>query len=386
MKICAIICEFNPFHNGHAYAIEQAKKLSGCDAVLCIMSGSFTQRGEACVLDKFTRAKHAVLGGADCVIELPAAFSVAPAEIFAQGAVKILSSIPSVEAIAFGCESPECDFLGGAEILNAVSEKFKAELNMRLDGGESFIKAYASAFTACGGSPEAVCKPNNILGLEYAKAVLKFKPNIKLVPIKRVGCGHSDGELGGQFSSAGAIRANAESGLLTQCMPPYSLADFVLDKARDKRFEAVIKYALAMADEQRLAGVDGCSEGLENRLKALADKPYGTILDEASGKRYTRSRIKRILTCNALGLFKDDCRKFLDGGLYVKPLAIKNAVKDGVLKALGTSAYPLIIRQRDLNKLDETARKCFDLDVKAAEILDIVNGGKTYNFTVETVE
>ena len=86
MKICAVICEYNPFHNGHKYLIEQAKRLSGCDAVLCIMSGNFTQRGEAAVLPKFVRAEHAVRGGADCVIQLPAAFSVAPAEVFAQGA------------------------------------------------------------------------------------------------------------------------------------------------------------------------------------------------------------------------------------------------------------------------------------------------------------
>ena len=100
MKILAIICEFNPFHNGHRYLLEKAKKLSGADAVLCIMSGNFTQRGEICVLDKYTRAKHAILGGADCVIQLPAPFAVAPAEIFAKGAIKILSSIPEVAFLA----------------------------------------------------------------------------------------------------------------------------------------------------------------------------------------------------------------------------------------------------------------------------------------------
>ena len=107
MNFCAIICEFNPFHNGHKYILEQARRLSGCDGVLCIMSGSFTQRGEACVFDKYTRARHAVLSGADCVIQLPAPFAVAPAEIFASGAIKILSPIPQVKPLEFGCEDGE---------------------------------------------------------------------------------------------------------------------------------------------------------------------------------------------------------------------------------------------------------------------------------------
>ena len=94
MKTYGIICEYNPFHNGHKFLIEKAKEITECDAVLCIMSGNFTQRGEMCIADKYTRAKHAVLGGADCVIQLPSPFAVAPAEIFASGAIKILSSIP----------------------------------------------------------------------------------------------------------------------------------------------------------------------------------------------------------------------------------------------------------------------------------------------------
>ena len=107
MKFCAIICEYNPFHNGHRYLLEHAKKLSGCDGILCLMSAAFTQRGEAAVMPKFVRAEHAVLGGADCVLQLPAAFSVAPAEIFAQGAVSILKSIPAVTHLAFGSENAD---------------------------------------------------------------------------------------------------------------------------------------------------------------------------------------------------------------------------------------------------------------------------------------
>ena len=171
MKFLAIICEFNPFHNGHAYLIKRAKELYACDGVICIMSGNFTQRGDICVLDKYTRARHAILGGADCVIQLPSPFAVAPAEIFASGAIKILSSIPEITAVAFGCENDDKEkFIRAAELLIDESESFKNALNENLARGESYIKSYAAAFCGCGGNEELVTNPNNILALEYVKA------------------------------------------------------------------------------------------------------------------------------------------------------------------------------------------------------------------------
>ena len=132
MKICAIICEYNPFHNGHLYHIQEAKRLSGADCILCLMSGNFVQRGEEAILNKFTRAKHAVLAGADIVIELPTIFATSNAEIFAKGAISLLSAIPSVEYLCFGAETANADaFLQTAKLLNdepdEVSFKIKQE-------------------------------------------------------------------------------------------------------------------------------------------------------------------------------------------------------------------------------------------------------------------
>ena len=137
MDICAIICELNPLHNGHAYLIESARRLTGCDAVLLIMSGSFTQRGEMCILDKYVRARHAILSGADAVIELPAPFAVAPAEIFARGAVKILSSIPDVKSLCFGCEEV-ADFGAVAKYLSDEDGAFRERLSSLLENGEGY--------------------------------------------------------------------------------------------------------------------------------------------------------------------------------------------------------------------------------------------------------
>ena len=226
MKICAIICEFNPFHNGHKYLIERAKELSGCDAVLCIMSGNFTQRGDICILDKYTRAKHAVLGGADGVIQLPAEFAVAPAEIFARGAVKILSAIPEVTTLAFGCECGKAvDFIESAIILSRESEEFKSELEKNLSTGKSFIKSYAEAFRHEGGNKEIISNPNNILGLEYTKAVLKINPDLAVLPVPRVGAGHKSTELRENYSSASAIRQNMQSPLVLRNLPDYVFDD-----------------------------------------------------------------------------------------------------------------------------------------------------------------
>lgn len=352
MGICAIICEFNPFHNGHKYLIEQAKKLTGCDAVVCVMSGSFTQRGEICRTDKFLRAKHAVLCGADAVIELPAPFAVAPAEIFAGGAIKIIAALPEVKYLAFGCESCEdsgsCDdggscedgeiFKSAAEILCNESETFKSALAEGLDGGESYIRSLAAAFEKCGGAKGLLSSPNNILGVEYAKAALKNGADLRLVPVKRVGAGYSDGELSGAFSSARGIRLNADIPAVKQSMPECSYNDFIGSRDNTARFEQMAVDYLYTCDQDDLKRVYGCTEGLENRLKNLAfGNSFEDIVGLAASKRYSKSRIRRILCGNLLRLYADDTAKFLQNGLPVNILAVKRARADELLPLLTVS-------------------------------------------------
>lgn len=333
MEICAIICEFNPFHNGHKYLIEQAKKLTGCGAVMCVMSGSFTQRGEICRTDKFLRAKHAVLCGADIVLELPAPFAVAPAEIFARGAVKIIAAIPEVKYLAFGSESGStADFKAAAEILCNESEKFKGALAAELDGGESYIRAYSAAFKECGGREDLLSSPNNILGVEYAKAVLKSGANIKLAPVKRVGAGYNDCSVAGAFSSANAIRLNAADSAVKESMPECSYVYFMRSRDNTARFEQMAVDCLFMCDKDNLKRVYGCSEGLENRLKNLAfGNSFGDIAGLACSKRYSKARIRRILCGNLLGLYSDDTESFLQNDLSANILAVKKDRADELL-------------------------------------------------------
>lgn len=368
MNICAIICEFNPFHNGHKYLLEQAKKLSGCNAVLCVMSGSFTQRGEMCIADKFARARHAVSGGADCVVELPAAFSVAPAEIFAQGAVKILSGVPEVKSLAFGCENASFDFLRAAKFLLEESELFKNALKEGLAHGESYIKSYAKAFEAAGGEKDVLSKPNNILGLEYCKAVLRSGKDISIIPVQRTGCGFLDENLEKNFSSAGAIRKNIENPMVSENVPRYVYSDLKEFTSEQKLFEELIGFKLTVCETENLAKIYGCGEGLENRLKSLALFPYGKLVAEATGKRYSSSRIRRILLANLLGIYADDVQSYLKNELYLRPLAVKKESADIILPALSQSKFPVIFKQRDLKNLGGAAEKCFKKDEFAYKI------------------
>ena len=363
MKILAIICEFNPFHNGHKYLVERAKKLSCADFVLCIMSGDFTQRGEMCVLDKYTRAKHAILGGADCVIQLPTPFAVAPAEIFAKGAIRILSSVPDVTTIAFGCESGDTQsFLNAAKLLTAETDKFKSKLTDMLAEGESYIKSYATAFKACGGDNQLVSNPNNILGLEYTKAVLKADADIKILPIKRIGAGYNDVELKENYSSASAIRQNLNDSAIKSNLPDFVFEDLKRYNSNCE-FNGILRNSLFKATADNLKRVYGCSEGLENKLKSLENLSIDEIIKNATSKRYSSSRIRRILCANSLELYRDDCEKYLSGDLYIKPLAVNKQFADKILSALVKSNYP-VVTGINTEKLTSTARECFEKDRK----------------------
>lgn len=358
MKICAIICEFNPFHNGHAYLLRKAREISGCDAVVLVMSGQFTQRGEICRTDKFLRAKHAILNGADAVLELPAPFAVAPAEIFASGALKLISKIDGEIILAFGCESGNKDqFLKTAAALNDESEQFKSALAALIDGGESYIKAYAEAFETCGGDPALLKNPNNILGVEYTKAALRSGKNIEILPIERVGSSFKDETLKENFSSASAIRANADNPLIKDNMPKCSYDDFIKSTDNTERFENLACDSLFLADTENLKRIFGCTEGLENRLKKFADTGrFEDILEQSSNKRYSKARIRRIMCANLLRLYADDTRRFLNCNLPHKVLAVRAQAADKILPlfkncegdaaakecyALSSSAYTL---------------------------------------------
>ncbi|MGN0812387.1 MAG: nucleotidyltransferase family protein [Candidatus Coproplasma sp.] len=350
MKICAIICEFNPFHNGHVRIIDRARELSGCDFVVCVMSGQFTQRGDMCRVDKFLRAKHAILAGADAVVELPAPFAVAPAEIFAKGAVKLITSFKGELSLCFGSESGTGeDFIKAAKTALDESEEFKARLAKGLDEGLSYIKSYSTAFAACGGDEAIISSPNNVLGVEYCKAALRADKPIKVFTAQR--------ECGKDFAPAHTIRNLSVDGeSFNAFMPHYSYVDYCSVSDRTARFEQVCADAIFTGEKENIKRIYGCSEGLENRLKRLTQSlggDYKKIIETATSRRYSSARIKRIMTANLLRLYADETDKFLNSDISLKVLAIKRSALNGLLPLLDYTAD------------NENSIKCYELNSAA---------------------
>ena len=375
MKICGIICEYNPFHNGHAYLIERAKRESGCDAVVCVMSGNFTQRGEPALLDKYTRARHAVWAGADAVLELPAAFAVSPAELFAKGAVKILSAIPAFGTLAFGCEKDDKGlFIAAAGKTADESPEQKAALRESLRAGASLTKARTEALaqTGRGDLAQFLLEPNNILGCEYTKALRRSGSRAEILPVRRRGAAHADAEPKENFSSATAIRAAVRGGRAQEIagsVPPFVFSD-LQNFTDDSRYKEFAHFSALTADAETLASIVDCTEGLENRIKSCAKEADGFdgLIAAATTRRYISSRIRRILAAAVLGISEKLVRSALQSPLYLKLLALRESRAEELLRELSRSDFPLLARRNDALALGGAAKEAYAKDLLADEV------------------
>ena len=379
MKICAIICEYNPFHNGPLHHWREARARSGADAILCIMSGNFVQRGEDAILDKYTRAKHAVMAGADAVIELPTPFATSNAELFAQGAIHIISSIPAVQTLCFGAEKADkLTFINAARYLINEPKEVSEAIKSALAEGESYAKARAKAFA--GFIPfEMLASPNNILGLEYAKAILKSDSNIDILPIARMGASYSDSQLHENFSSATAIRTALKDGqTATENVPPFVAQD--LTAIRQTPLDILEKYAILVRTTDDIAKVLDCSEGLENAFKKASELPT-PLTETLTSPRYTASRIRRIALQNLLQIEETQIREYLQNPLYLKVLAVKKECNE-ILSALSESTFPTLTRAHDENKLSPVALRCYQTDILAEKTYALFHPSTTETKTI----
>lgn len=374
MKICAIICEYNPFHNGHLHHIQEAKARSGADAILCVMSGNFVQRGEAAILEKGIRAKHAILAGADAVIELPTVFASANAELFAKGAIHLLSAIPEVTCLCFGAENAEKeDFLRAAQILNDEPQEVSQTIKRLTAEGASYAKARAEAFAPY--LPENILtKPNNLLGVEYARAILAKNCKIEILPIPRLGANYLDEQTQENFSSATAIRGAIErqdKKTLQSNLPSYVFEDLPFAKKID--LSPLEKYAILRNGLAEIAAVCDCSEGLENAFKRAAKNNVSSFEKELTSARYTSARIRRIALHNLLAIDEKLIRKGLSSPLYLRLLAADKK-NEKLLSALGKAEFPLIVKNADGKKLTGVAKEIFEKENFADEIYCIASG------------
>ncbi|MBO7214670.1 MAG: nucleotidyltransferase family protein [Clostridia bacterium] len=379
MKICSIIAEYNPFHNGHLRQIKYAREVIKPDYIVVIMSGNFTQRGETACMDKFTRARHAVLAGADAVIELPTVFATASAEFFASGAVKLINSLPGEKVICFGAENGNKEELFKvASSMLEESPEFKALLKEELKKGVSLLKARELALLKTSDINEKILeKPNNVLGVEYLKAILKNGYDIGVEVLERKGSEYNDKTIHSETPSALAIRQAVISDNL---LPLNGVAPSFVIESLPKNLPSLdreILYSVLSSKKSELKEILDCNEGLENRISALARESVCVeeLIEKVKTKRYTTARIRRILLSSLLKIDKTLIRSALKSKLYLKVLAI-NGKDNELLSMLSKSAFPTLTRKSDLAKLGKTAYSVFEKDVFACDVYSLASGIK----------
>lgn len=354
IKAVGIIAEYNPFHNGHAWHVQQAKQHSGCDYSIAVMSGQFTQRGEPAAFDKWTRASMAVLGGVDLVLELPVVFAVRSAQYFATAGVQLLHSLGVVSHIAFGAENADRSLLEQAAIANDA--ELGTALRAKLTSGISYAAALADCISHAGISGGVLAQPNNILAIEYLRAIKRYAQSLVPVVIARRQSHYHDKTVTSPFASASAVRRallSEDTDSLHLSVPQSSLTliqhqmNIGQGPIVYEAFAALILFTLRTARLAELAELPDIGEGLHHKLvaEALRATTVKDLLTRIKSKRYSHTRLQRTLIHTLLGLSKQQVGLFDQcGPQYARVLAF-NAKGRDLLKAMAAcSQIPIITK------------------------------------------
>ncbi len=308
MRICGVICEYNPFHSGHALHLREARRLSGAEVVVCVMSGHFTQRGDPAIADAWTRAKMALMGGADVVVQLPTLFAVRPAQRFAIGGVALLAAL-GCDTLAFGAEQADLSALcDAADRLALEDDAQRVLLREGLARGLSHPRARAIALGEPLSGALDIAQPNNALAISYLQALTALRAPMQPIAIARAGSGYHDARLT-PLASATAIRAAISAGqwdALAEAMPEtaYTLLRETRDAGRlhnPGALDTVLIAKLRAMPPDAIAALCDVTEGLEHRFAEAARKAGSRedLLARVKSKRYTHARLSRI-ACAAL--------------------------------------------------------------------------------------
>ena len=319
--VLGIIAEYNPFHNGHLYHLLKSKEEAKAKTVVAVIGGNFTQRGEPSLVDKWAKDEMALRNGVDLVLELPTLYSISSAENFADGAIKILNSLKVVDTVSFGAETEDLNKLNIiANTLQQEPKDYKDFLSDYLKKGESFPKARELALVKYLNDDEyskIISSPNNILGIEYLKALKKYSSKITPICIKRKDAGHLTNEYKGEIANATTIRKFAFANRMKDVKTYTTPASFTILQDEMKNghfvsglapFENIIIYKLRTMPIEEIAKLPDVSEVLEHLIKKAANS-CNTIDDFISivrSKRYTETRIRRILLYSLLNVTKKD--------------------------------------------------------------------------------
>lgn len=363
MKTMAVICEYNPFHNGHKYQLTEHKKLLGADCVICLMSGSFVQRGAPAVYDKWTRAEDAVLNGADLVLELPVIYSAQSAKRFASGAVKLLDKLGIVDYLSFGSECGDMDaLLKCADTIS--SSRFSHLLEKKLTEGMSYPAARAQVLKENFGDIDdcLISQPNNTLSIEYLIALAEIKSKIEPKTIRR----------NFDFASASQIREMLSLGKKIDAYTPAKT-----HKAYDSSlYDKLVLYRLRMESTEALHNICDMSEGLEYKFKKALQS--ATSCDELASavksKRYTRTRIDRIIANSLLGI--EDKHTEIEPQ-YARVLAFNENGQKLLAKLKKTSAIPIITKVADAKPTNSDFELMFTKDILSTDIYSLITDKPT---------
>lgn len=390
-RVLGIIAEYNPFHNGHMYHLQKAKEQSGAQYCICVMSGNFVQRGNTSIVNKWKKAKMALLNGVDLVIELPTIYSVASAEGFSLGAIKLLNNLKIVDAISFGTETSDFAALNNiSSIVNEEPMKYKSILNSELKKGLSFPKARENALMLYLNDNKRydniLNTPNNILAIEYLKALKKIKSTIQPIPVKREKVYYNDNVIVDEFASATAIRKllkNEEFSEIRKVVPKSTyqilkketeLGNVVLDLSR---YEKEIIYNLRRMTVSEIAELPDVNEGLEHSLKNAANysNDITNLINIVKTKRYTVTRIQRILICALLGITKRDVGMAKKTEPYIRVLGFNEKGKELISRINKQNPKATVITsvkkfqdKNNNNKNSKIYKRLLDIDIFSTNV------------------
>ncbi|MBR3282827.1 MAG: nucleotidyltransferase [Ruminococcus sp.] len=384
MKITGIICEYNPFHNGHLYHIRETRN-NGATHIVAVMSGNFVQRGDTAIMDKIDRARLAVRSGADLVIELPVQYCLSSAESFARGAVYLLDSLGPVQELSFGSECGDVEKLRKAlDTVEKTAREHEEEIRQIMEKGYTYPRALSSVIK--GSDPETadiISSPNNLLAIEYMRALREFSSEMEPFTIKRMYTPHDGADTVNGFASASFIREQLLADNNADEIGEYTTSiwrDAVNEAVRNgniaslSRLERIMLYKLRSTTAEEIARISDVGQGLENRIYgARMAGSLDELLFTVKTKRYTMARIRRIMLALLIGITKEDMKQLPP---YGRILAFNERGREILSQAKNKTKIPYASSIAKLSQLNDTAERFAELEIRASDL---------YGLALETV-
>ena len=388
MKACGIVAEYNPFHNGHKYHIDYTRRELSCDYIIAVMSGSFVQRGAPAVIDKYMRARMALLGGADIVLELPAFYSLQSAQYFALGAVSMLNSLGIIDNISYGSEAhtpPQSDIIDFVSKIGAVDKlSIEEHIGTYVSAGSSYPLAYAQSlaeYLALHGfdkdeAEQTLSQPNTILELMYLEALGSLGSKIEPFKVARHGAGYHDKLIKGEIASATAIRRSIGKNNMYESCVPVNCAKIIKSALAEtdgpvtaERFYKTFLYA-AVKDTEGFSKLSDITGGLDMRMKKMLDETVNLddYIKSVKTKSYTYVRVARAVFNLILGITAQDTELIRSQlPMYARVLGFKKEASKLIDLMHEKSSIPVFTQTSKLIPLTPAQKRLFEIDLMASD-------------------